>query len=176
MSSLYGGYSQSTGQPSRSGATGDIIPKGYKKGRMQNFTPEMMELFQSLFSHVDPQSFLSKLSGGDEQTFNEIEAPALKQFAGLQGGMASRFSQMGQGATKSSGFQNSMNQAAQDFASQLQSQRTGLRRDATNDLFNMSNMLLGQKPFENILSQKQQKSGGWEQMIPMVLQAASMFL
>ncbi len=175
MSSLFGGSSQSTGQPSRSGATGNILPKGFKAGQMQNFTPEMMQLFQSLFSHVSPDSFTSQLAGGDQQAFDQMEAPALKQFSGLQGNLASRFSQMGQGATKSSGFQNTMNQAGQDFAGQLQSQRLGLQNNAAKDLFSMSQMLLGQKPYENFMTEKQNSGANWEQLIPMFIKAFGMF-
>ena len=80
---------------SNTGGMKDKIPKGYRTGQIQQFTPEMMDLFKQLFSHVGPDSFLSKLASGDEETFNQIERPALKQFAGLQGGLASRFSQGG---------------------------------------------------------------------------------
>ena len=52
-----------------------------------------------------------------------MEAPALKQFSGLQGNLASRFSGMGSGARRSSGFQNTSNQAASDFAQQLQANK-----------------------------------------------------
>lgn len=129
-------------------------PSGYSKSRLQQFTPEMLQLFQQLFSHVGPESYLSKLASGDQSMFAEIEAPALKQFSGLQGNIASRFSGMGMGGRKSSGFQNTMNQAASDFAQQLQSQRQGLQRQAIQDLSGMSQMLLGQKPYETSLAEK----------------------
>jgi len=131
---------------------GNKIPSGYKAGRMQQFTPEQMQLFQSLFSHLGPESFLSKLAGGDEQTFGQMETPALKQFSGLQGNLASRFSGMGMGARRSSGFQNTSNQAASDFAGELQSRRQGLQRQALQDLMGMSNTLLGQRPYEQFLT------------------------
>src|SRR5882672_46659 len=105
MSSMYG---SPTGAPPRLGAsarTGDSIPKGYKKGTIQQFTPEQMDLFRSLFGHTGQDSFLSKLAGGDEEAFGQVEAPAMRQFQGLQGQLASRFSGMGMGARRSSGFQ-----------------------------------------------------------------------
>lgn len=139
---------------SNTGAMREKIPKGYSQASLQQFTPEMMQLFQSLFSHLGPDSFLSKLAGGDEETFNQIEAPAMKQFSELQGGLASRFSGMGTGARKSSGFQNASSQAAADFAGQLQSQRQGLMRQALQDLFGMSDTLLNKKPFERSLVEK----------------------
>lgn len=137
------------------------IPSGYSKGSLQQFTPEQMGLFQQMFGHLGPDSFLSKLAGGDESTFGQIEAPALKQFSGLQGQIGSRFSGMGTGGQKSSGFQNTMNSAAQDFAMQLQGQRQGLQQQALQNLMGFSNQLLGQKPQENFLYEKPEKKSGW---------------
>lgn len=148
----------------------DQVPKGYKSGAIQQFTPEQMQLFQQMFGNVGPESYTSRLAGGDESLFNEIEAPALKQFSGLQGGLASRFSGMGGqralSSRGSSGFQNTMNQAGMDFAGQLQSQRQGLQRQALQDLMGMSNQLLGQRPWERTLQQKPPKeSSGWGGLI-----------
>lgn len=157
----YGMMSSATGlnpTTTNTGMTKEKIPSGFKKGTLQQFTPEQMELFQQLFGHLGPDSFLSKLAGGDQETFGEIEAPALRQFSELQGNLASRFSGMGGlGARKSSGFQNTMNSAASNFAQQLQSQRQGLQQQALQDLMGMSNQLLGQRPQENFLVQKAQK-------------------
>ena len=151
-SSLYGGTG-SSGAATGS-MLGNKIPKGYSQGRLQNFTPEQFQLFQSLFGHLGPNSFTSRLAGGDQSAFGEIEKPALQQFAGLQGQTASRFSGMGSGARKSSGFQNEMTQGASQFADQLASQRQGLQRQALQDLMGMSNTLLGQRPYENFLQKK----------------------
>lgn len=142
---------------SGAGRTGTIIPKGTKTGQLQQFTPEQMKLFSQLFSNVGPDSYLSRLAGGDQGLFNEIEAPALRQFQELQGQLGSRFSGMGIGAQKSSGFRNAMGQAGSDFAMQLQSQRQALQRQAIQDLMGYSNQLLGQRPYEQFLIQKQQK-------------------
>jgi hypothetical protein len=133
---------------------GDIIPKGYRKGQLQQFTPEQMQLFQSMFGHLQPGSFLSKLAGGDQGAFEQLEAPALKQFSGLQGNIASRFSGMGSGARRSSGFSNTMNQASSDFAQQLQSQRMGLQRQALMDLMGLSTSLLQQRPQDRFLTEE----------------------
>lgn len=129
-------------------------PSGYRSGALQQMPPESLELFRQLFSHVSPDSRLSRLAAGDEEMFNQLEAPALKQFAGLQGNIASRFSGMGSGSRKSSGFQNTMSSAAQDFASQLQSQRMALSNQAMKDLFGMSEMLMGQRPMDQFVTEK----------------------
>jgi hypothetical protein len=165
MSSLYGSSGATGSSPS--GVTGNKIPKGYKQGQLQQFTPEQMQLFQQLFSQVGPESYLSKLAGGDESLFSEMEAPALRQFSGLQGNIASRFSQGGGagslGSRRSSGFQNTMNQASSDFAQDLQSKRQSLQQQAIKDLFGMSNDLLNQRPYEQFLYEK--KKPFWQELM-----------
>jgi len=137
--------------------------KGYTPMSQQQFTPDQMNLIQRMFGQVGPNSYLSRLAGGDESMFNEIEAPAMRQFSGLQGNIASRFSGMGAGAQKSSGFKNTMNQASSDFASDLQAQRMGLQRNAIRDLHEMSNDLLGQRPYEQSLMKKEKPA--WQQFL-----------
>jgi hypothetical protein len=134
---------------------------GYRPGQMQQFTPEQLQLFGDMFSHLGPNSFLSKLASGDQSQFEALEKPALRQFGELQGGLASRFS--GMGARRSSGFQNTLNQASSDFAQQLQSQRLGLQRNAIQDLMGLSNQLLQQRPYENFLVK--QDPSGWQQFL-----------
>lgn len=152
------------------GPSGNIA--GYKQGRMQNFTPEQMQLFQQMFSQVGPDSYLSRLAGGDQSMFAEMEAPALKQFSGMQGNLASRFSGMGQGARRSSGFQNTANAAASDFAGQLQGNRMNLQQQAIKDLMSLSSDLLGQKPYENFLYEK--KKPWWQNALAGGLPIAGM--
>ena len=156
MSSMVG----NTGFSALKGSTGmkEKRPHGYQRFSLQQFTPDQLKLFQSLFSHLSPDSFLSKLAGGDEETFNEMETPALKQFSGLVGDLGSRFSGMGMGARKSSGFQNTSTQAASNFAQQLQSQRQGLQRQALMDLMGLSHNLLNQRPYEQGYATKTPKN------------------
>lgn len=171
MSSMsgYSGYKGATGMGAGMSATGgpvgrnNKVPKGYNLGQLDNFTPEQHQLFQQMFGNVGQDSFTSKLAGGDEDTFNQLEAPALKQFSGIQGGLASRFSGMGSGARRSSGFQNTANSAASDFAQQLQSNRVGLQQQAIRDLHGMSQDLLGQRPYEQTLNKKSMPF--WQQLL-----------
>ncbi len=162
MSSLSGNM----GFGGQRGPTGKIgntkTPSGYRSGQQAQFTPEQMQLFQQSFGQVSPESYTSRLAGGDQSLFEEMEAPALKQFSGLQGNIASRFSGQGMGGRRSSGFQNTMSSASQDFASQLQSQRQGLQRQAIQDLRGMTSDLLGQRPYQQWMTEKRQKEkGGW---------------
>ncbi len=165
MSSTFGymgnrgssGGSSGSRMRSGGGKSGDIIPKGHLEGQLQQFTPEQMKLFQQMFSHVSPESQTGRLASGDQSMFGEIEAPALRQFQELQGQMGSRFSGMGMGAQKSSGFQNTMGQMGSDFAMQLQAQRQQLQRQAIQDLMGNASTLLGQSPYERFLIKKQQQ-------------------
>lgn len=147
----------------RGGGRGDVIPKGYRKGQIQQFTPEQMQLFQSLFGYVGPESDLARLAGGDESKFNEIEAPQMRKFNELLGNIGSRFSSGGLGGRHSSGFQNTSTAAASNFAQDLASRRHELSRQAIQDLMGISKMLLGQSPYDQFVAGKQQKEPGfWE--------------
>lgn len=153
------------------------IPSGYRKGQLQEFTPEMMELFNTLFGYLSPESYLGKLAGGDEAAFEAIEAPQKRQFSDVLSGIGSRYSGMGMGAQKSSGFQNETTSAAQNFAQQLGAQRHGLKTDAIKDLMSLAQMVLGQRPYENFLVKKEhQGAGGWGGVAGSALGAAGGFL
>jgi len=152
MTSSMGGY---TGLRGPTGKVGNKIPSGYKAGQLSNFTPEQSQLFQQMFSNVSPESYLSRLAGGDQSMFDEIEAPELRQFNELQGGISSRFSGMGMGARKSSGFQNTMTAASSNFAQDLASRRHKLQQDAIKSLMGLSGDLLGQRPYESFMTEKQ---------------------
>jgi hypothetical protein len=138
---------------------------GMKLGQIKNFTPQQMQLFQSLFSHVSPDSYLSKLASGDESFFNEMEDPAMRKFSALQGNIASRFSGMGMGGRRSSGFQNTMNQAGSDFAQDLQSRRQELQMQAIRELMGLGENLLGQRPYEQFLVKPQRKKSFLQKLL-----------
>ena len=152
--------------------TGSMIPKGYKQGQLQQFTPEQMQLFQRLFSQISPDSYLSRLAGGDQESFAQMEAPAMRQFQDVLGGISSRFSGMGSGARKSSGFQNTVSTAASNFAQDLAARRHDLQRQALMDLMGISESLLSQRPYEKFLIEKQQKPSFMQQLLGAGLPAA----
>ncbi len=159
------GYGMQSSKSPMAAASGQKLAGGYKQGQMPNFTPEQMQLFQGLFSHVSPGSYTSRLAGGDQSLFNEIEAPAMRQFNELQGNIANRFSGMGSGARRSSGFQNANSSAASNFAQDLQSRRQGLQQNAIKELMNMSRDLLHEQPYENYLIKPQPKQSFWQKLI-----------
>ena len=155
---------QGANQPARQAGSMQKQPSisGYKAGNIQNYTPQQMQLFQQLFQNVSPDSYLAKLAGGDESTFNQIEAPAMRDFSSLQGQTASRFSGMGLGGRGSSGFKNTINQQTSNFAQDLQARRNALQQGAIKDLHGLSNELLNQRPYDNYYTEKQSKEkSGW---------------
>ena len=149
-------------------SAGNKLPKGFAAGQLQQYTPDQMNLFKSLFSHVSPGSQLSQLASGDESGFAPLEQRAMRDFQTFQGGLASRFSGMGLGGRHGSGFQNMATQGAQDFASQLAEQRQGLQRQALMDLMGISSSLLGQRPYDQFIYQKQKKPSFWESLLGQV--------
>lgn len=165
MTSLYGNSARTgTMRGTNTGKMG-----GYNVGRINRFSPEQMELFQNMFSNVSPESYTGRLAAGDESLFGEMEAPSLRQFSALQGNLASRFSGMGAGARRSSGFQNVSNQAASELAQDLQSRRQDLQRQAIKDLMSMSSDILGQRPFEEFLMEPQKKKSFLQKILGGVL-------
>lgn len=136
------------------GAAGNKIPRGYSSGRLQQFTPEQQQLFQDQFAYVSPGSQLAQQAQGSDEGFAPYEDYANRQFQNFSGQNASRFSGLGMGARKGSGFQNQQTQGAQDFASTLAMQRQGLQRQALMDLMGISGQILGQRPQEQFLVKK----------------------
>lgn len=158
MSSMAGnvGFGPTGPKVGRHPTGGYIIPRGYERGQLGQFSPEQMQLFQQLFSHVGPDSFLSRLASGDQSQFEQLEAPAHRQFQGQLGQLASRFSGMGMGGRRSSGFQNTATAAASNFSQDLASRRLGLQQQAISELMGLGNQLLGQRPYEQFLTEKPQ--------------------
>ena len=138
---------------------GDKIPSGYKVRQLQNFDQPQMDLYNQSFSHVNPESYTSRLASGDQSLFAEMEAPAMRQFQELQGQNASRFSGLGLGARRGSGFQNQLSADTSNFAQDLASKRQGLMRQAIMDLHGMSQNLLNQRPYERFLEKKPEDQG-----------------
>lgn len=139
---------------------------GYKLRNVPNFTPGQMQLFQKLLGGLSGGGgleggldFLSRLSGGDESMFEQLEAPAYSSFNKAIGQLGSRFAGFGSGALDSSAFQQATSGAASDLAQNLQSQRLGLQQGAIERLLGLSQNLLSQKPYESFLEKKR---SGWD--------------
>lgn len=136
---------------------------GYDQLKVSNQTPEQKSLFQGLFKALgmggqDALGFLQKILSGDEQFFNQLEAPAYQNLEKAQAQTANRFSQVG--AQGSSAFQNALAGQSGQLASDLQSQRNQLMMGASKSLLDQSNNLLNIKPFENVLQKNDQVDWG----------------
>lgn len=163
MTSSMTGYQ---GMQGPNGQVGNKIPKGYKLGQIQQYTPAQMQEFERRAQELSSDSPLRRLGQGDQAAIDEFEAPALRQFNQIQGNIASRFSG-GSGAgslgqRNSSAFQNANTQAASSFAQDLAGRRQDLMRQAREELRASSNDLLSARPYENMLIEKQQNNG-WAQ-------------
>ncbi len=138
---------------------------GYKANYAQNYTPQQMDLFSQMLGLAGPGGDLYKQASGDPSYYQGKENQALQQFGSLQGNMANKFSGMGTGGRQSSGFQNTMTQGAQDFASSLSAQRSDMQNQALQQLSSMTQGLLGNSPYQMQLSKKNKKPSFWEQLL-----------
>jgi len=130
--------------------------------QVATMTPEMQNLLRSLVGGAQGGAgggldFLSKLASGDEGMFGQMEAPAYAAFEKLLGKTGTRFSHLG--AQDSSYFDNAVAGQGQELAQNLQSQRLGIRSQATNQLLQQALQMLGISPFQNI---EKQKSPGFD--------------
>lgn len=140
-------------------AAGSSTPSGYELSQVSNFTPQQMQLFQSLLGNLMPHlggslGFLGQLAGGQEAAFEKQEAPAYAAFNKAVGQLGSRYS--GLGARDSSAFQNAIGGQASQLAQMLQGQRSQTQQNAIDRLLGLSGSLLSQRPYENILTPKDQ--------------------
>ena len=176
LTSPSGSRSSPAGSRSRGNAAGqfkrDIIPEGYQVGQLQQYTPQQMKLHAQQFQHVSPDSYLSRLASGDQSFYEEMEAPAWRQFQEAQGQLGSRFSQLAPGAMsaqRGGGFKNAANQQSIDFSQGLASRRQELQRQAIMDLMGLSNQLLNQRPYERDLFEKPpEEESAWNQWAPVI--------
>jgi hypothetical protein len=156
------------------GFLGGLFGGGKKGGAfnsktMSTLSPQQQQLMDRLMrgseGGIDSSlSYLSRLAGGDQSMFEEMEAPAMRQFGQMQGDIANRFSGAGMGqngmsARKGSGHANAQNSAASSFAEQMAGKRMGLQQSAVEQLMAMSQGLLNRQTQENIVSPKRNMWG-----------------
>ena len=133
-------------------------PMGMNNYAINQFTPEQTSVFANEFNHLGKGSYLERLANGDQELYNEMEAPQFQKYNAQQGQLASYFSGMGMGGRKSSGFQNAANQSSIDFAQELQKNRADMRSNAIKNLMGLSDQVLNQRPQERGLTQNQEES------------------
>lgn len=138
---------------------------GYKIRNVPNYTPEQMQLFAKLLGSAQGGleggglDFLSQLAGGDESAFQQAEQPFYSAFQKGLGEIGSRFA--GLGAVGSSAFQNATSGAAKELGEDVGAQRLGLQQSAIERLLELSENLLGKKPYQTYLEQKRPTFGSY---------------
>ena len=135
--------------------TGAISPSqaGYDLVKTPRYSPDVQQRIDQLRGQVQPGAtkgidYLNKIAGGGDEAFRDIEQPAFRDFANAQNATASRFSGIGSGSRRSSGFYQDMGGQATDLASKLQSSRMSLQRSAIDQLLEMYSGLVGQDPYQ----------------------------
>lgn len=138
---------------------------GRQVQNVQRFTPEQMQLYNQMFTHVGPGSDLSRMASGDPRYYQDFTNQAMRDFSSTMGGMASRFSGMGSGGRHSSGFQLAGSQEASSLAEKLAMQRNQMQMNAMQQLMSMSNTLLGQQPYEQFAVKPQEQTPMWQKVL-----------
>lgn len=142
---------------------------GYKQIQLPRLSPEQQALFSQVTGAIQPGlgggiGHLSQMAaGGSPEYWQQLEAPAMRQFNELQGQIASRFSGAGTGARHSSGFQNALGGASADLAERLQSQRLGLQQNAISQLLGLYGNLMGTETFDTAFLPK--KKPFWQELL-----------
>lgn len=149
------------------GLMGAISGGGSKEGKVKTYeqlSPEQRQRFQELIQQSGMSAgmqYLQGLASGDESTFAESEAPAMRQLGEMQGSLASRFSGMGMGGRKSSGFQNAVGGQAREMAEDLAAKRQGMRSNAIQSLMGLNQSLLNIQPTGQYMQAPRQKANLW---------------
>lgn len=138
---------------------GANIPKGYDLYSLPTMGGGQKDIYNLLKGQFqggagDVYQKLFGMARGDAGTFDQMEAPALRQFQQtIAPGIASRYAGSGIGA--SSGMQNSIANAGANLAENLQAQRTNLMRQSMQDVLGIGNTLLGTPTQQFGITQKE---------------------
>jgi hypothetical protein len=148
---------------------------GYDIHSMSKYPQDIVEQARRLYGKSIPGlesglDYTSRLAQGDESLFQEVEAPAHRQFGAYLGNIASRFSQGaggpgGTSARRSSGFGLATSNAAQEFAEKLQSQRMGYRQQAIKDLRAMVQELMGAQEQQHYGFPAEEEEQPWQKFV-----------
>ena len=135
------------------------VPKGFDMYSLPTMGGGQKDIYDLISSHFksgagDIFQKLFGLAKGDEGTFAQMEAPALRQFQQqIAPGIAQRYSGTGIGA--SSGMQNSLANAGANLAENLQAQRSGLMERSMQNVLGLGERLLGTQTQQFGLVQKE---------------------
>jgi len=132
---------------------------GYRAINIPTKSGEQSRAFSEALAALQPYlggavGSMGRMASGQPEQFEQMEAPAMRQYQQLLGNIGARYSGMGMGAQKSSAFQNEMSSAASDLAERLQSQRLSMQQSAQEQLMNLFKSLMGEDLFDTQLMPK----------------------
>lgn len=157
------------------GQVSKVKGTGYNQVSTPTMSPEQMQLFSSMMGGSAPgiSSGLNNMSqmaqGGSPEFWEQLEQPAWNDFNKAQGQLASRFSGMGMGGRKSSGFSNASGGMAGEFSQKLQSRRMQMQQQAIKDLLGLGRELFSKDSYDTQFIP--QKKSFWEEMGPGSIEA-----
>lgn len=123
------------------------VPKGFGMYSLPTMGGGQADIYNMLKGQFqggagDVYQNLLSMAKGDQGMFEQLEAPAMRQFQQqIAPGIASRYA--GSGISGSSGMQNALASAGGNLAQDLQAQRMGLMRQSMQDVLHLGNTLLG---------------------------------
>ncbi len=149
---------------------------GLRPVQISKMSPQKKGYYDQVMGTAGPamaqsaQRMAQLASGGTPETWEQLEAPAMRQFGQLQGNIASRFSGGGgQGGGQaagslrhSSGFQNEMGEQAADLAERLQGQRLDYMNNASEQLRSLYHDLMSQDEYDTFITNKKKKQKWWQ--------------
>lgn len=119
---------------------------GYKVKKIPTMGEDQKGLYDQLYGSIRPAlgpatSQLSQLAQGSPGMFQQLEAPAFRQFKEqLMPRLAEQ--QTARGGGRSSGYLNRLEGATSNFAQDLQSQRMGLQQNALAQILGLGQNLM----------------------------------
>jgi|SRR5579864_206847 len=144
------------------------VPKGYKQFNFPTRGGQSADIYKMLASGTasglpDILSNLMATARGEGSAFQGLEGPARRD---LEANLANIGQQFGlSGTQKSSGFQNAIAGAGQNFAETLQAQRSGLMERSMQNVLNLGNLLLQNPDVESYYSEKKKGSSIWNDIL-----------
>lgn len=116
--------------------------------------PGRQQLYQQMLAGTRqglPQGydFINRLLSGDQSIFQELEAPALRQFSEqIVPQLAERYTAFGEGGQGSSAYQQQLAAAGSRLAQDLAGQRAGYRMSALDRLMQQAGQTMQATPYD----------------------------
>ncbi len=143
-------------------------PSGYNLVQLPKYSPQQMERSQARLGQLGESAgrgtdLLSKLALGDDSSYNDLAAPALRDFRERAlPEIAQRF--QGTGGLNSSSFANAATSAGTDLTERLSAQRAIIQDRSLSNLLNLEQSLLQNSPYDHYYQPNQNKRSLWESL------------